>query len=222
MEPALARPEPRRFRRGRRLQGGAHKTPFQLPGAHGLRFAKQWAPMFSAFFRPRTGQGRLAPCAKRPVDEDTCWFGPRPGAWARLSFEPARYPFFVCRLRSRTPRTPVVVSFGGIRSCCWCRGDRALAAAQYRGRARGSRHAAGSSLPWSSRALRRLEHAGNMTLSTRTIARSWRAQATMERAFRGRACLENEQRHRNGDEVSTAEALQLPERSLHLSLLIKR
>jgi hypothetical protein len=114
MEPALARPEPRRFRRGRRLQGGAHKTPFQLPGAHGLRFAKQWAPMFSAFFRPRTGQGRLAPCAKRPVDEDTCWFGPRPGAWARLSFEPARYPFFVCRLRSRTPRTPVVVSFGGI------------------------------------------------------------------------------------------------------------
>jgi len=44
----------------------------------------------------------------------------------------------------------------------------------------------------------------------------------MERAFRGRACLENEQRHRNGDEVSTAEAPQLQERSLHLSLLIKR
>jgi hypothetical protein len=37
----------------------------------------------------------------------------------------------------------------------------------------------------------------------------------------GRA-WKNEQRHRNGDEVSTAEALQLPERSLHLSLLIKR
>jgi hypothetical protein len=37
----------------------------------------------------------------------------------------------------------------------------------------------------------------------------------------GRA-WKNEQRHRNGDEVSTAEAPQLQERSLHLSLLIKR
>jgi hypothetical protein len=214
MEPALARPEPRRFRRGRR--------PSNFPAPIGFVSQSNGHQCSRRFSGRAQARGRLAPCAKRPVDKDTCWFGPRPGAWARLSFEPARYPFFVCRLRSRTPRTPVVVSFGSIRSCCWCRGDRALAAAQYRGRARGSRHAAGLSLPWSSRALRRLEHAGNMTLSTRTIARSWRAQATMERAFRGRACLENEQRHRNGDEVSTAEAPQLQERSLHLSLLIKR